>query len=395
MRSWLPTRGLPIVVSVVALWSCGPSEGESDGGTAGSGASAGVGSSTGASVSTGAGPSTTGSGGAGTGGGSGACPRPKRVITSAEVEAQTNSGYPVGTELVVPGSSDPWGGCFPNEENTGIPSGTTLTNYDGPCNITEANTIIEGKTISCSLTISAANVTIRSSKIEAGNIQADGGAFLLEDSEVDFGNNPNDEGLKGTGFTVRRVNMYGGKRQVWCDDCLLEDSYLHDQLSDPTGVTHESAVRVEQNAVLRHNSFLCNAPNFPPDAGCSANQTGYPDFSPIHGNTMEKNLYLATTGGFCSYGGATAGKPFSDDPSNATNIHSISNVFQRGTSPNDRESIPLTDKRRYTCGSYGVVTDYDSSLRGFEFTGNMWDDGLLFKDDSEYPYGSWLAEMSE
>ncbi len=36
-----------------------------------------------------------------------------------------------------------------------------------------------------------------------------------------------------------------------------------------------------------------------------------------------------------------------------------------------------------------------SSGRDFEFTGNMWDDGLLFKDDTEYPYVSWLAEMSE
>lgn len=390
MRSRLLTRSLTIVLSVAAFASCGSSEGEPTGDTTGSGASGGGGASTGSHAGGG------GTGGAGTGGaGTGACPRSKRVITSADVDAQSNSGYPLGAELFVPGSPDPWGGCFPNEENTGVPSGTTLTAYDGPCTITTANTTIEAKTITCSLTISAENVTIRSSKIEAGNIQVEGGSLLLEDSEVDFGDNPNDEGLKGTSFVVRRANLKGGKRQVWCDDCLLEDSYLHDQLADPTGVTHESAVRVEQNAILRHNTFLCNAPNFPPDAGCSANQTGYPDFSPIHDNTMEKNLYLATTGGTCSYGGATAGKPFSDDPANATNIHSIENVFQRGTSPNDRTSVPLTDKRRYTCGYYGVVSDYDSSLAGFSFTGNMWDDGLLFKDDADYPYGGWLAEMSE
>lgn len=325
----------------------------------------------------------------GTGSG-GACPTTKRTITATDVSQVKNSGYPAGTQVYIPGSPDPWGGCFPSAANTGIPAGTTLTNYTGPCTITTPNTTITARTINCSLSIRAANVVIEHSKITGGNIAIDsaGSGFILRDSEVDFGDNSDDEGLKGSNWTVQRANLYGGKRQIWClNTCLLEDSYLHDQLMDPTGQTHESAARVEQNTTLRHNTLWCNAVEVPPNAGCSANQTGYPDFAPIHGNTMERNLYMATTGGTCSYGGSTNGKPYTNHAQNGHNIRLLHNVFQRGTSPNDR-NYALTDKRRYTCGTYGVLRDFDNTKPGFQATGNMWDDGQLFANDSTYPYGN-------
>lgn len=321
------------------------------------------------------------------------CSVTKRTVTASDVTNLKNSGYPEGTQLYVPDGPDPWGGCFPGPSNTGIPSGTTLTAYTGPCTITTPNTAISAKSINCDLSIQASNVTISNSKISTGNISVDSGSLTLKDSEVDFGNNPEDNALVGSNYTVLRANMYGGKRQVWCNNnCTIQDSYLHDQLKDPGGTTHESAARVEQNTTLRHNSLLCNAPNYPPDAGCSANQTGYPDFAAVHDNTMDKNFYLATTGGFCAYGGNSSGKKFSNDPSNGTNVHFTNNVMQRGISPNDRTSIPLSDERRYTCGSYGVTTDFKSTKAGFIFTGNMWDDGLLFANDTTYPYEGFYDE---
>jgi hypothetical protein len=320
----------------------------------------------------------------------GACAQPKRTVTTSDVTNKVNSGYPTGTQLYVPDGPDPWGGCFPGPSNTGVPAGTTLAAYSGPCNITTANTVIDAKIMNCDITVSAANVQIKNSKITAGNIYVASGSFTLTDSEVNLGNDPINEGLKGNNFTILRANMYGGKRQIWCNNtCTIQDSYLHDQLSDPTGVTHESSVRVEQNTTLRHNTVLCNAPNYPPDAGCSADQTGYPDFVAIHDNTMDKNFYSATTGGYCAYGGWDPGKPYNDDAQNATNVHFTNNVFQRGTSANDRTTIALTDKRRYTCGYYGVTTAFNSSRTGFIFSGNMWDDGLLFANDTTYPYGGF------
>lgn len=319
----------------------------------------------------------------------GPCPVASRIVTASEVTSRMNSGYPTGTNLYVPGSPDPWGGCFPNAENTGVPAGTVLTAYSGPCSISANNTVIDSKNINCELTISGTNVIIRNSKITAGNIEVIGGSLALTDVEIDFGNDINAEALKGSNITVTRADMHGGKRQIWCNNCTLQDSYLHDQLTDNTGVTHMSAARADQGSTYIHNTLLCNGPTIAPDAGCSANQTGYPDFAPVKNNTFEKNLYMAGPVGYCSYGGATAGKPYSSDPTNATNIKSLNNVFQRGTEPNDRTTIALTDKRRYTCGYYGVTTSYDSSKTGFQFTGNMWDDGLLFVNDVTYPYGSF------
>lgn len=322
------------------------------------------------------------------GGGGNACAVAKRAISASDVSSRLNSGYPAGTEVFVPGGPDPWGGCFPGTANTGIPSGTSLSAYSGPCTISTSNTIIDSKTINCDLNITGTNIVIKNSKINAGNIDVSG-SFALTDSEVNFGSDINTEGLKGSNITVTRANMYGGKRQIWCNNCTLQDSYLHDQLRDNSGVTHESAARIDQGSNYIHNTLYCNAPTVPPDAGCSANQTGYPDFAPVKNITLEKNFYMAGEVGYCSYGGATAGKPYSNDVTNATNIKSLNNVFQRGTSPNDRTTIALTDKRRYTCGFYGVTTAYNSAKVGFQFTGNMWDDGLLFVNDSTYPYNAF------
>jgi hypothetical protein len=317
----------------------------------------------------------------------GTCPATKRTVTATDVANNTNSGYPAGTQLYVPDGPDPWGGCFPGPKTTGIPAGTQLTAYTGPAIIDVPGTVIDGKIINVQLNIRAANVTIKNSKYIAGSLYVDSGSLMFTDSEADFTSNIISDGIKGSNLTVLHSNLYGGRREFYCNsNCTLQDSYLHDQLADPTGAAHESAARVEQYTTLKHNTLNCNAPLIPPDAGCSANQTGYPDFVPIHHNTLDKNLYMATTGGFCSYLGASAGKPYSSDPTNASYVVSTNNVFQRGTSPNDRPTISLTDKRRYTCGVYGVVTDYDVTKPGVTICGNMWDDGLLFKDDSGYPF---------
>ncbi len=83
-----------------------------------------------------------------------------------------------------PGGADGFGGCWPGPANTGVPSGTALTTYTGPCRITANNTVIDSKIVNCSLTIAAQNVTIRNSRIN-GTIYGGGGAsFSVVDSEV-------------------------------------------------------------------------------------------------------------------------------------------------------------------------------------------------------------------
>ena len=286
---------------------------------------------------------------------SGITPTPDAGPTACTGAAQT------------PGGSDGSGGCFPGPNNTGVPAGTTLTAYTGPCTITAANTVIDAKTINCDLAIEAANVRITRSKI-TGSVATDenstGYSFSISDSEVDIGNRAG-TGVGAVNFTATRVHVTGGNRSMNCwHDCLITDSYVHGQFRDSTGVYHESGMRMGQSATIRHNTIICDAPDVPPDAGCSADLTGYGDFGPVQNNLIEKNFFGATTGGYCTYGGSSQGKPYSS----ATNhITFNGNVWQRGTR--------LSDKGTKVCGYYGSNTSFDPSLPGNTWSNNKFDDG--------------------
>ena len=265
-----------------------------------------------------------------------------------------------------PGSDAPSPpGAFPNAENTGVPAGTVLTDYVGPCTITEDGTTIDAQRVNCSLRILAANVTIMRSEIHGTvNNDADGQTFTIEDSYVDAGQGEG-TAVGNVDFVARRLHLVGGNRSALCTRCTIEDSFVHGQFRDETGTFHESGIRMDQGSTIRHNSILCDAPDVPPDAGCSADLTGYGDFAPVENNLIEGNLFMATTGGFCAYGGSSAGKPYSDD---ANNIKFRNNVFQR-----------RTDDGARGCGYYGSVTDFDPSKPGNEWTNNTYEDGEVIE----------------
>lgn len=324
------------------------------------------------------------------GGTAGGCPANKRVITAEDVDQLKNSGYPEGTEVFVAGGPDPWGGCFPGPGNTGIPAGVQLTDYTGPCDITSDGTTVEAKLISnCyTLSIHANDVTITNSKFVGSNIDVESGSLQISDSEADFGADRDGQGFTGSNIVAERLNFFGGHRQVWCDHCTVEDSYFHGQNISQDPEAHASAVRTEAFTTYRHNTIACDVAETPEGGGCSAAQTGYPDFGPIHDNTVDKNFIVApTASGYCAYGGWNPGKPFNDDPLNATYIAFTNNVVQRGTVANDIKDWqePLTDKDRYTCGFWGPTTSYRPDRTGSV----LWDDGLLWEDDTAalyYPF---------
>jgi hypothetical protein len=321
--------------------------------------------------------STAGSGTTASGGEAGSGPSSSSDATTrgdSGSGSESDSGGvappPCDQPANTPGGPDPFGGCWPTANSTGIPSGTTLTDYDGSCTVTENDTEIDAKTVTCDpLVIRAANVQITRTKIngsvlvEAANT---GYSFTITDSEVDAGpvqGTDDDSGIGKSDFVALRVDVYGGKRGVWCEyDCSVTDSWIHDQSPDPSGMAHESAVRMGDGSTIEHNSILCNAPDFPPDAGCSADLTGYGDFAPIQNNTIHRNLFMATTGGACAYGGSSGddgSKPYGDQ---AANIVFEQNVFQRG--------------RGGLCGFYFPITDFDSTRPGNQWIDNVWDDGM-------------------
>lgn len=253
---------------------------------------------------------------------------------------------------------EPTNSAWPNADNTGVPAGTALTPYTGPSTITTAGTVIDAKQISGGLDIRAANVTVSRSSI-TGNVTVGGsGSLTITDTDIDAGDRAG-TGLESANYTAVRVHVVGGNRSMYCaNNCTIRDSYVHGQMTDETGVYHESGIRMEQNTTLIHNTITCDAPNVPPDAGCSAGLTGYGDFAPVRDNLIQNNLFLPSTGGACAYGGSSGGKPYSGD---AANIRFIDNVFSRG--PGGK------------CGYYFPVTDFLRNAPGNVWSGNVWDNG--------------------
>lgn len=262
--------------------------------------------------------------------------------------------------------------AFPNATNTGVPAGTTLTNYTGPCILTTPNTVIDAKTVNCSLEIQTSGVVISRSKINGGITlntglgPAAGWNFIVRDTEINVGGSLTIRGIEGWNYTALRNNIYGSYSGMYCAlNATLQDNYVHGNAPDPTGIAHMSGIRQEASCTIRHNSITCDAPVTPPDCCCSAALTGYPDFAIIQNNTVDRNLFVATpTGSYCAYGGSTLGKPFSGQ---TNNIRFTNNVFQKGSSNH--------------CGDFGAVGDFDPAATGNVWSNNKYDNGLFVCKD--------------
>lgn len=262
---------------------------------------------------------------------------------------------------------------FPDASNTGVPAGTVLAPYTGPCLITMSSFKIDAKIINCDLDIRASNVQITNSQINGAVSGTTGSTYSITDSDVDAAPGATKRQVTAIGdggavATVLRSDIQGGNRGVYCiTGCSVRDSYIHGiEIQDDW---HASALRVGAGATVVHNTLWCDAPDNATGGGCSADLTGYPDFEPIKNNTVDNNLFRATPGGYCAYGGATAGKPFSGDPTNATGIKFRGNVFEKGT--------VLGDHGTFTCGFYGAITDFEPGRAGNEWTNNTYDDGSV------------------
>lgn len=272
------------------------------------------------------------------------------------------------------GGSTPTQSCpaypaFPDAACTGVPGGTVLGAYSGPCTITANNTIIDSKTINCGLTIQATNVVIKNSRVNGVVATPNGSlaySFTITDSEVIA---PQATGIEQTGigeanFTALRVEVTGGNRSVYCrKNCTVQDSWVHGQNIADSPRIHASGIRQSQGATIIHNRIHCSAEDTSSGGGCSANLTGYGDFEPVQSNSIEKNLFVATPSGACAYGGSSGddgSKPYGHL---AQNIIFKDNIFQRGTGGK--------------CGFYFPITDFDDTRPGNIWSNNKWDDGSV------------------
>ena len=285
-----------------------------------------------------------------------------RACAPGPTPTPTVTTTPTGAPSPTPGPTSP-PGAFPGPDNTGVPDGTALTTYTGPCMITAVNTVIDAKIVNCDLEIRTTGVQVRRSRINGTIATPDGSAFsfTLTDSNVD-GSPSGPRQVTGVGadnFTMLRTEVVGGNRGVHCRrNCEVRDSWVHG--TEITSNWHASAVRASQSSRIIHNTLACDTQPTPQDGGCSADLTMYGDFEPVQDVLAQDNLFVANPTGnaFCAYGGSSAGKPFSGQ---ASGVRFINNTFQRGSNGK--------------CGAFAPIDSFDPGRPGNVWSGNVWDNG--------------------
>lgn len=251
---------------------------------------------------------------------------------------------------------------FPNASNTGVPDKTRLAEYSGPMTITANNTVIDSKLIRGELVIAAKNVTVRRSKL-IGNIRNEHSdtSVTIVDSEIDGGRSFQ-PAVGYDNITMTGVNVHGARVSVLCgSNCLIENSWLHGQYLKPDSGWHVDGYLSNggENVVLRNNTLECEPQGNASGGGCTAPAASFGDFAPLRNITFDGNLFVATPGSYCLYGGHNPDKPHGANP---TMIVIKNNVFQRG--------------HNRKCGIWGAVTSFNRTGNGNIFLNNTWNDGL-------------------
>lgn len=172
-------------------------------------------------------------------------------------------------------------GPKPTAATTGVPAGTALKTVRGDVVVTKAGTRLDGLDIHGFVIVRAENVRITRSIIRGGKNSKPGGALLtdygypglvVEDTLLvaDYPS-VNIDGIKGWGFTARRVHVVGNVdsikvhgNSVTIADSLLENTvyYAHDP-QQGGGPTHNDNIQVMRgkNIVVIGNTIR-GATNF-------------------------------------------------------------------------------------------------------------------------------------
>lgn len=286
------------------------------------------------------------------------------TATSTSATATSSTTTVTSTTTTAPSTSAPR--AWPGADNTGVPSGTTLTKYTGPCTITSAQTISGVDASACSaILIKAKGVVITKSLLPRVDATDSGGSVTLSDSTVKAGA-WSDGAIWGYNITASRVNVTGGQHSVHCaGNCTVTDSWLHDQYN-PAGQSYHNNAFITNggsNMVLRGNTLHCTATLNSTDGGCTADVSLFGDFDPVTDVTVERNLLKANNSSisYCAYGGYQPSKAYPV----ATGIKYIDNVFERGANGK--------------CGVYGPVTSFQSTASGNIWSGNTFDDGVAIR----------------
>lgn len=205
------------------------------------------------------------------------CQNPSAPPTTAPPSsAPPTTTPPTTTPTTTPPTTAPPAG-YPNASNTGVPAGTTLTNYPGPWTITTANTALSGLNFTGSnrLVIRAPGVTIKNSKftnnVDNGFLVSMDDSYptaslTISDSEfVGAGANMDYDqmAIRGSGWSLLRVNAHN-LENIGGDDGnnTIKDSYFHNWPTDNPNCDHLDGLQSlgsVDNVTIQHNSLIMDA----------------------------------------------------------------------------------------------------------------------------------------
>jgi hypothetical protein len=140
-------------------------------------------------------------------------------------------------------------GPKPGPATTGVPAGVSLT-ASGSIVVDQPGTVIDGLDVAGEITVRAANVTIRNTRITSGSfypIEYFDVGLLIEDTEI-VGDQAGagTSGISFENYTARRVNIHGWASVRANADVLIVDSWLHD-MTTPLGGADGA------NVTIRHS----------------------------------------------------------------------------------------------------------------------------------------------
>jgi hypothetical protein len=216
------------------------------------------------------------------------------VTASADTSSDQAATSDTAARTASNARSRPWP---PTPTNVGVPAGMSLKAYNGPCTITKAGQVIEGRTITCApLEIRTTGVVIRDSKINGAifvgsqddSDPAGKGAtgVTVLDSEIDASSTPDLRPISSSHFVVKRSYLHGSYSGAECHNaCKIKRSYV-------TGSgTHASGMRILRNGKLKHNTIWCEPLPGLVDGGCSGNLTMYEEFGVPENNVIKHNYF--------------------------------------------------------------------------------------------------------
>ena len=250
---------------------------------------------------------------------------------------------------------------WPTPDTTGPREPATQTT--GSLRSSAAGQVISRVTVNGRLTVAHDNVTVRDVTVNGDNtymiqvVEKEDGTcpvnVRFEYVEID-GSAAEEDDIPlfspDCGYVFDHGHVHNvGRASRLIDNTTISNSYVIAD-RDGTSGSHRGAVGTNggSNNALINNVLLCSS-----DRGCSAAIPMYGDFAPVDGMLVQHNL-MATTGGYCAYGGSLPSKPYP----HGSNIRFIDNHF----------STRFEDR----CGMYGPIAHFDDGVRGNEWRGNVW-----------------------